>query len=209
MRTVTIALAAAVALGGAGCASSTATPGAPAAAPAPTGVAVAAPAPPSAAPVESAARYTDPEGRFSLVPPPQWKVSTPVTGELRLILRAPGYDDVPNGAIHPVITVLTDTDDKGSDRYGLRAIVDGARQAYQEKGEPILTDATVTLADDVPAYLIGGERKDAQSGSTVHDLQLVAADNRGTVLVEALSTAKDWRVLEPDVLAALKTVRLH
>jgi hypothetical protein len=143
------------------------------------------------------------------VPPPQWAVSTPVSGSLRLILRAPGFDTLPDGAIHPVITVETSTADMRTDKYGLRAIVNGARQAFRDSGEPILTDATTTLADDIPAYLIGGERKDPPTGATLHDLQLVAADNRGTVLVEALSTAEDWATLEPAVLATLQTVRLH
>lgn len=204
-RIVAAVLAVGVAVGVAGCGGTPRPDGGPAALPGfPGSVAPAgAPAP------DPGPRFTDPDGRFSLVPPPGWTIDPRPTGRLQLVLRAPGFDHLPDGAVHPVLTVVTSEIEARTGTYGLRAIADGAKQAARGRGDTILMDGPVTLADGLPAYLISAEKVDGSTGEVVHDLKLLTGDDRGTVMVEALSLAKDWGALEAAVVASLRTVRTH
>lgn len=215
MRTAAIVLVAALAVGSAGCSAGRApTAGAPVAAA--TSASAVAPASASASatpthkpPVTAApgARYTDPKGRFSLVPPPLWVFDNRPNTGLQLALFAPGYDDVPEGHIHAVMTVITSDDDPGIDKYGMRAVSDAMRDTVQEGGGKIVDEGTVTLADGVPAYLMSVEGK--RGDELVHDVLLMTGDKRGTLQVEALTPRKDWGGLEAAVIASFRTMRLH
>jgi hypothetical protein len=144
-------------------------------------------------------RFSDAQGRFTIVPPQRWTVDT--SGDFRTAVVFAGFRPA-SSTIRPTINVIVSR--TGVD---LRSAIAGARGAVGgQRGYLPDVDEDAVLADGTPAHLLGGYFYDRKSDLLVHDLQLFAVRHGTIVIVTGLTQDQDWDRFEATIDASLRTL---
>ncbi|MEJ3652372.1 hypothetical protein WEH80_05155 [Actinomycetes bacterium KLBMP 9759] len=155
----------------------------------PDPVALTTPAP-FPAPVGEA--YTDPDGRFRLVPPPDWVVDTSGQQEtaVRFVDPEPTLTTAGPKAANVNVYVVAAGIDLTKTVLGTRRELGGV------PGYERLVDEPATLHDGTPAHVFGGTFTDRQSGVELRNLQVYAVRGGTTIVATGTAPAESWSSYE-------------
>lgn len=146
--------------------------------------------------------YTDPAGRFRLVPPAGWQVDTSGAQGTSLILVDPVPSVTPSGRLNATVTVLG-----VPSPADLPTTIAGARHDLQQLPEyRSTTDEPVTLSDGTAAHLLGGTFRDPTSGLALRNLQIFTVHEGATIVVTGLALPELWSGFEPVFQRCLRSL---
>jgi hypothetical protein len=148
----------------------------------------------------TAAPYRDDQQHFSLTPPAGWAVRQSGQPNVSVLFVGPVEGQVAGRAVEPFLNVVV-APAPGT----LDSQVAGHRQYYAAKVQ-LNEDTPASLPDGRPAHFLGGTL-DSPAGA-LRMLQLVAVDDGREYLLTSVAPAATFSRHEPEVRAALLTLKL-
>ncbi|HVH21011.1 MAG TPA: hypothetical protein VNA11_01000 [Pseudonocardia sp.] len=156
---------------------------------------------PAHGPGAVAGGFTDPTGRFGLVPPAGWVVDTSGASSTAALFLDPRPTPTDAGNFTANINVLI------VPKAGALpdVVADAQREMSSLASYRALEDEPFPLADGHPGYLIGG-RFDDPAGYPLRNIQLFSVQDDRTVVVTGTALAPAWEEFGPVFDAVLRTV---
>jgi hypothetical protein len=163
------------------------------------GVAQAAP---SGSPPPPVGTFTDSEGRFALVPPPEWIVDTSGAEGTEVVFADPQPSGPPTGRLSANINVYV-----APAVADLPATVAGAREELRGIADYVsVTDEPVTLADGTAAHMLGGTFTAPGTGLALRNVQLVAVHDGLALVATGTSLQEVWDRYEQTFRTSLRSL---
>lgn len=133
--------------------------------------------------------FSDPEGRFRLVPPAGWQVGTGNTQGAAVVFADPEPLPVSvTGRFNANINVFV-----AATPADLPTMVAGGQQELRRlTGYTPTTDEPVTLGDGTQAHLLGGEFTDPGTGLALRNLQLLTVHGGQGYVVTGTALREMW-----------------
>jgi hypothetical protein len=171
----------------------------------PSAAAASGPLQTSSPPAEAApgdGRFTDAQGRFSLVPPTGWTADTSGMQGTAVVFLDPQPSSSVSGRFSSNINVLV-----VPSSADLPATVLGARQELRGLTDYVPTvDEAVTLADGTPAHMVGGSFTDPGTGLALRNVQLLAVHGGSTLVATGTSLQEVWPGYEQALQTSLRSL---
>jgi hypothetical protein len=157
---------------------------------------------PLADPPSNEGRFTDAQGRFSLVPPTSWTADTSGAQGTAVVFLDPQPSSSVAGRFSSNINVLV-----VQSSADLSATVLGARQELLGLTAYASTvDEQVTLGDGTAAHMLGGSFTDPGTGLTLRNVQLFTVHSGMTLVATGTSLQDVWSAYEQTFQTSLRSL---
>lgn len=157
---------------------------------------------PTPVPDPSGDLFDDPQGRFGLVPPPNWTVDTSGTRGTAVVFLDPQPTPSAAGPFTANINVLVLP--RAADLS--TTVVDTRQQLAGLADYGSTADEPFTLGDGTPAHVLGGTFTDPGSGFELRNLQLLTVAGDSTIVVTGTATAQSWAIYQTPLDTSLRTL---